>query len=398
MNSKLKILLEAAAGAAGGFLAWMVMEPCPFLTSDEPRSVASPVDWLSIVLFGAVMGACISALIGAIEGLATGSRRQLRRAVGFGFVIGLAGGMAGLFFGQVVYGRLQAPPSGGAFTVSLLGFLRSVFARALGWAFVGLFIGGAQGVPTASLRKMRHGAVGGFIGGLLGGMLFEFVAAILQVGGAPSRLVSMTITGAAIGFFVGLVQDLLKQAWVVVLRGRNEGREYVLDKPTSILGRDELADVGVFGDPSVAPQHAVIKVAGGRYRIEDLGSAPTGTLVNGQPVSQVGLADGDVITLGATQIKFHEKLGAAPVRKARDVIAQSAARGPALPDNICRFCGEAKDPVSGTCACTPVPPQQPGFTVAAQGAGAAGQTPLATGPASLGPRPVGAATAGARLV
>ena len=45
---------------------------------------------------------------------------------------------------------------------------------------------------------------------------------------------------------------------------------------------------------------------------------PNGHLGDGQPVSQVGLADGDVITLGATQIKFHEKLGAAPRRKARD--------------------------------------------------------------------------------
>lgn len=382
MDPKLKILLEAAAGAAGGLLAWVLMEPCPFLTSDELRAVATPKDWLALVLFGAVMGGCISALIGAVEGLATGSRRQVRRATGYGLGIGLAGGMAAGFFGQVVYGHLQSPVSGTG-VAGLFTFLRDVFARSVGWGFVGFFIGGAQGVPSASLRKMSHGAIGGSIGGLVGGALFELIAAAVPVGGAPSRLVSMTITGAAIGFFVGLVQDLLKQAWVVVLRGRNEGREYVLDKPVSILGRDELSDVGVFGDPTVAPQHAVIKASGGQYVIEDLGASPSGTVVNGQRVSRQGLSEGDVITLGATQIVFHEKVGSAPRRRPRDVAAPAAGRGALLPDHLCPFCGQPKDPATGACACTPVAAPESGFGVPAPGSAPAGHTPPAAGVAPL---------------
>jgi pSer/pThr/pTyr-binding forkhead associated (FHA) protein len=370
MNSRLKILLEAMAGAAGGFVAWAIMEPIEFLTSDTQRLVADAAAWWSLAIFGAIMGSAISAAIGAVEGLATGSRRQFWRSVVIGAVVGLGGGLIGLYFGQVVYARLQPQPAGGALTVSLFGFLQGVVARAVGWALVGLAIGVAQGVPSWSPRKMKHGMIGGGIGGFFGGMMFDFIGEIFQMGGELSRFVGMTITGAAIGFFLGLVQDLMKQAWVVVLRGRNEGREYILDKAVSILGRDELAEVGVFGDPSVAPRHAAIKLDGGAYVIEDLGTSPGGTLVNGQRVSKQGLREGDTIQLGATQILFHEKVGSAPARRARDLSAPPSPRVPAVADNICAFCGQAKDPRTGDCACTPVAPPAPGFAPAMEAAGA----------------------------
>jgi pSer/pThr/pTyr-binding forkhead associated (FHA) protein len=395
MNSRTKILLETVAGAAGGFVAWMIVEPFDYLTGDTERWV----NWTALAIFGAIMGLCIGVAIGAAEGLSTGSRKQLQRALAVGAGVGLVGGMIGFYYGQIAYGRLLPAGNEGGAILGFFAFLRRVIARSIGWALAGLFIGLAQGVATGSTRKMRHGAIGGGIGGAMGGCLFQLIDDILGLGGWMSRLIGMTVTGAAIGFFIGLVAHVMKQAWVRVLRGHNEGREYVLDKPVNSLGRDELCDVGVFGDPSVAPQHAAIKrAASGGYLIEDMGAASSGTLVNGQRVTSQGLADGDLIQLGGVRIEFHEKSGRAPVRQPRDVAAPAqAARAPAVPEGICAFCGQAKDPRTGACACTPVaqpapgfgvaaqggsePQAGPGFTAAAQGAGAAWNTPVASGPA-----------------
>ena len=236
------------------------------------------------------------------------------------------------------------------------------------------------------------------IGGALGGVLFQFLGEILHTP-ELSRLVGMTVTGGFIGFFIGLVQDLMKQAWVVVLRGRNEGREYVLDKPESVLGRDELAEVGVFGDTAVAPKHALIRGSGGLYVVEDLGSSPAGTVVNGQRIASHGLADGDVITLGGTQIVFHEKVGAVPVRQARDVAAPTRAQAVPAADNTCAFCGQLKDPRTGACACTPVAQPVPGFTPAPESAGASwSMGTAATAPGVPAPSPAPAMGGGPRLV
>src|SRR5207237_3343964 len=136
--------------------------------------------------------------------------------------------------------------------------------------------------------------------------------------GPMLRLIGFASIGAATGFFVSLVAEAFKQAWVKVLVGRNEGREHVLDKPENVIGRDELAEVPVFGDPSVARRHAVILEANGRHVLRDEG-APGGTQVNGQPVQQHLLQDGDQITVGKVPLVFYEKATAGPYRRPVDV-------------------------------------------------------------------------------
>src|SRR3712207_8247138 len=48
------------------------------------------------------------------------------------------------------------------------------------------------------------------------------------------------------------------QAWFRVLVGRNEGKEYLVDKEETRIGRAELADVPLFGDPRIARTHAIL--------------------------------------------------------------------------------------------------------------------------------------------
>jgi pSer/pThr/pTyr-binding forkhead associated (FHA) protein len=73
------------------------------------------------------------------------------------------------------------------------------------------------------------------------------------------------------------------------------------DLPTS-LGR--LSDCAVqIDDPQASRRHAEIRPVPDGYLLADLGSL-NGTTVNGRPVTEHLLADGDVITIGAVAIRY----------------------------------------------------------------------------------------------
>lgn len=59
----------------------------------------------------------------------------------------------------------------------------------------------------------------------------------------------------------------------------------------------------VLGDPNVSRRHAEVRPRGDGYVVVDLGST-NGTRVNGALVSERPLADGDVLSFGATHLRF----------------------------------------------------------------------------------------------
>jgi diguanylate cyclase (GGDEF)-like protein len=91
-----------------------------------------------------------------------------------------------------------------------------------------------------------------------------------------------------------------------VLRGSQIGRRYLLNEDTLVLGRRAgRADILIEGDPQISGSHACISRDHGakEHRIKDLESR-NGTLVNGQPVKESLLQEGDKIVLGQTILKF----------------------------------------------------------------------------------------------
>ena len=93
---------------------------------------------------------------------------------------------------------------------------------------------------------------------------------------------------------------------LIVLRGSQIGRRYLLNEESLVLGRRAgQADILVEGDPQISGSHACISRDRGAlaHRIKDLESL-NGTLVNGQPVKESPLQDGDKIVLGQTILKF----------------------------------------------------------------------------------------------
>ncbi|MGH7903344.1 MAG: FHA domain-containing protein, partial [Candidatus Dormibacteraceae bacterium] len=59
----------------------------------------------------------------------------------------------------------------------------------------------------------------------------------------------------------------------------------------------------ILRDPATSGHHARVERRGDRYHVIDLGST-NGTLVNGQPVQERELQDGDHISIGQNAVKF----------------------------------------------------------------------------------------------
>jgi len=80
-----------------------------------------------------------------------------------------------------------------------------------------------------------------------------------------------------------------------------DGERIPLTKRVTSLGRSRERDI-VVADPNVSRQHCEIRHVGYDYFLIDLDST-NGVSVNGRPVTRHALANGDVITMGATQIR-----------------------------------------------------------------------------------------------
>lgn len=80
------------------------------------------------------------------------------------------------------------------------------------------------------------------------------------------------------------------------------GGTYSLNKAVTRIGRGMDADVRI-EDPGVSRHHAEIRVAGADVVIRDLGST-NGTYVNGTLVAEQPLRDGNVVTIGSTNLTF----------------------------------------------------------------------------------------------
>lgn len=369
-----RILVGLIAGTVGGAAGWFVQEQLinynahvqpGLLPGQDAVEIALSTTEYRMLVYS--VGGSIGLCLGAVDGLVEGSRRKLVHGAAIGLLAGILLGFIGLILGQRAFDALGGT-SGQRPNPHLFAYVQQIIARSVGWALMGAGLGIGAALSTRSPKRIAHGALGGLAGGFLGGFLFDLLASganpvqhaagatgPVDVGG-PSRAVGFTAIGGFTGLFIQLVEELLKQAWVRVLAGQNEGKDYILSKQMTILGRDERCDVPLFGDPAIAPQHAAIRADGSRHVLIDAGT-PAGVMVNGQRAPSGGevlLRDGDMIQAGAQRILFHEK--ATAVRFAHPAADQpKSSRRPSshvpMPPRLCPFCGAARD-ASGGCLCS----------------------------------------------
>ncbi len=241
--------------------------------------------------FAALVGAVLGAGLNLVAGMANGQLRQQARRLGPGLLIGGVGGAFGGLIANLVF-NLGLP-------------------RAIGWVVMGLGIGAVEGLYERSPRKIRNGLIGGGVGGLIGGILFDPMTNLVTSNtGMAGRATAFVILGLAVGTLVGLVQVVLKEAWLTVLDGYRPGRQLILSKDVTVLGAAEhvaLPFLGSAGKGLSAEQVRVVRQPNGTYRVEE-GPGATGTTLNGAPLQgPTVLRDGDLIRLGSNSIRFRER-------------------------------------------------------------------------------------------
>jgi len=90
-------------------------------------------------------------------------------------------------------------------------------------------------------------------------------------------------------------------ARLVLIRDEDDLVAHKLRNVTTI-GRASLNHI-VIDEPAVSAQHAIIARSVDSYRLQDLHST-NGTQVNGAPISEVELKDGDKIHFGSVVAVF----------------------------------------------------------------------------------------------
>ncbi len=243
------------------------------------------------MLAGALIGGLIGFFLNAADPFRDGAWLKLCRTASWGAVAGAIGGSIGLLIGEKVLG----------------GFRGGLMGRAISWSILGLGIGVSQGLAHRSTQRLYFGLIGGGLGGLLGGACFETLRDSLGSRYDLSQGLGMVILGAGLGLCLALVQEVLGRVWVQVLNGRQEGHSYLLGTRRSILGLDERAEVGLFGDPAIARKHAEIEATGGGFVLRDH-DLKGRTKLNGKVVTGTEpLRDGDRIELGQTLLIFRKR-------------------------------------------------------------------------------------------
>ncbi|MEI7576153.1 MAG: FHA domain-containing protein [Armatimonadota bacterium] len=318
------IIFKTIVGIIAGVAVWAVVEPF------KPGFATPQWGMFELVLMWG-WAIALGASVGFMNGLQRGSRAHALREMGFGVLFAVIG---------VSVGRGLSTPF-----AALINSPLTVIGRTGALALIGMGMGAGIGYCTLVVRRGIQGAIGGLIGGGIAGFVFDIVGSMLQgitlpmqgavngaVGevGAPSRAITAALMCGAIALMIGIVEALSKSAWLRLELGRNEGKEWVIDKPMMTLGRHERADIPLFGDANVAPNHAVIQKQGGQYIVVDQGS-PVGIGVNGQRVSQHTLQPNDVIQLGSVNLRFITKNVKAPARGPEPGRAQAFPIGGQMP-------------------------------------------------------------------
>jgi hypothetical protein len=279
----------------GGWAAFLVAVIAIVTGIHNPR--APDVVW-RVGVIGGLLGMFVGGAVGAMDALlnAVGSQRITRVLLCIG--IGLVGGLIGGFLAEGLH-QIGLP-------------------IVLAWMLVGVFIGVSVGAfdllrafrekedTRVPLKKTLNGVYGGLIGGAVGGLPF---AVLLALEGLPRSglIFGLVLLGSAIGLMIALAQVFLKEAWLKVEAGFRAGREVMLTKEETTIGRAESCDIGLFRDNTIEKLHARIKLEANRYVLADA-NTPAGTYLNDQKVVKpMPLKNGDLIRVGNSELRFGER-------------------------------------------------------------------------------------------
>jgi hypothetical protein len=107
------------------------------------------------------------------------------------------------------------------------------------------------------------------------------------------------------------IAEPIRQTVLAVLQNIDNGIAYPVLSPLTNIGRAGTNEI-ILDDQSVSRLHAVLQQEGfGVFAIENH-SEQNGTFVNQQKVERAPLSDGDIITMGSTNLRFTQSAHAKP--------------------------------------------------------------------------------------
>lgn len=92
------------------------------------------------------------------------------------------------------------------------------------------------------------------------------------------------------------------KATLLGVKGPSKGKKYPLVGKVVQIGKGPENFIKI-ADPSVSTRHAGIQIDGSKFEVVDMGSS-NGTYVNGKKTTRRFLRNGDILTLGQTELKF----------------------------------------------------------------------------------------------
>ncbi len=251
---------------------------------------------ISTAIWSGFLALFIGLFLGLGEGIFYGSKEKAFKYAAIGAGVSLGLGLISGYLAQWMYATMLGDePSD----------IAAALVRGLGWAIMGLGIGVAVGLIKPEKKRMLYCALGGLAGGFLGGFLFNHVFNVIP-NDVVARGVAIVIMGLLIGLGVGLLEQFAKQAWLKVIRGEFEGKEYLVFAGTTSIGNNGKNTIVLFKDKLVGPHHCDIVLEGSKYVLHDCGT-PMGTVVNGMRTTRHILRQGDAIAIGNSVLVFNTK-------------------------------------------------------------------------------------------
>ncbi|RYG75199.1 hypothetical protein EON80_01405, partial [bacterium] len=283
----------ALAGAGGGLLSYFAGE----LVWKVTDTADAPSNLLDAIFSSAVWSGAIGLTIGTailIYSNVGSLRGQWHRDVLRGLLL-----FSGLSFLGGVAGQI-------AFTI-----IQNSLTRGVGWSLMGASVGVGIGLVRRDMLQAGRGAIGGAIGGFLGGFIFDGLTLISSAGnGSFSRLVGQILMGALIALLMQVVQDVLKNAWLLgISTGPYEGKEYPLNTSPVTVGREDSNAIELYRELEIPAQLGALVFQGENWSWQG-----DPILINGVQQSDAVLNPGDTLQMGSTKFRFQNRSVKSPVQ------------------------------------------------------------------------------------
>jgi hypothetical protein len=274
------------------------------LSESEVEPIRATAARLSTGVFAMLIALGLGLFLGVGEGVFYGSRENTIRFGLIGASISIFIGFLSGYAAQYIYSTMLNDETSD---------IASALIRGVAWSIMGLGVGIAVGLIRPERRRLLFCTLGGLAGGFLGGFLFNYVkymVSVIDFGaddiGTYARFVGIVVMGLLIGLGIGLLEQFAKQAWLKVIRGDFEGKEYLVFAGTTSIGNNGKNTIVLFKDKLVSPHHCDIVLEGSRYVLVDQGTT-IGTVVNGVRTTRRVLQQGDAIAVGNSVLIFNTK-------------------------------------------------------------------------------------------